>query len=201
MPTTGTSGLRMDAGVHERGPVAVEAALSTVNGGFCQNSVMRGFRSFLMRGNLVNLAVAFVVGAAFTAVVTALVTDLLTPLIAAVVGKPSFPALSFTVNHSRFLYGAFINALLVFVFMAAVIYFLVVAPMARLIAFQDRNKAATTRTCPQCLSDIPVMATRCKYCTGDVAPVMQTAPDRRGRHHGGWGAERPGRNGERNPGY
>jgi large conductance mechanosensitive channel len=170
-------------------------------GGFCQNSVMRGFRSFLMRGNLVNLAVAFVVGAAFTAVVTALVTDLLTPLIAAVVGKPSIPALSFTVNHSRFLYGAFINAVLSFVLIATVIYFMVVAPVARLIAFQDRNKAATTRPCPQCLSDIPVLATRCKYCTGEVAPVMQTAPDRRGRHHGGWGTELPGRDQQRNRGY
>lgn len=139
---------------------------------------MSGFRKFLMRGNLVELAVAVVIGVAFNAVIQALISDIITPLIAAIAGKPNFSALTFTINHSKFTYGSFINALLSFVIIAAVVYFLIVSPMARVMARADRNKEASTRQCPQCLSDIPVGATRCMYCTSEVPPVAPAA----GRH-------------------
>ena len=138
---------------------------------------MSGFRKFLMRGNLIELAVAVVIGVAFNAVIQALISDIITPLIAAIAGKPNFGALTFTINHSKFSYGSFINALLSFVIIAAVVYFLIVSPTARVMARVDRNKEASTRQCPQCLSDIPVGATRCMYCTSEVPPV---APS--GRH-------------------
>jgi large conductance mechanosensitive channel len=124
-----------------------------------------------MRGNLIDLAVAVVIGTAFTAVVTAIVTDLITPLIAAIGGKPKFSNLTFTVNHSQFLYGAFINALVSFVIVAAVVYFLIVSPVAKITSRMQRNKAATHRDCPECISSIPVAATRCMYCTAVVAPA------------------------------
>jgi len=129
-----------------------------------------------MRGNLVDLAVAVVIGVAFNAVVQALISDIITPLIAAIAGKPNFGHLTFTINHSQFSYGLFINALLSFAIIAAVVYYLVVAPMARVITIADRNKEATTRQCPQCLSEIPVGATRCMYCTSEVPPVAPVAP-------------------------
>jgi large conductance mechanosensitive channel len=132
---------------------------------------VKGFRDFITRGNLIQLAVAFVIGAAFTAVVTALVADLITPLIAAIAGKPNFAALKFTVNSSTFLYGSFINALLEFVIVAAVIYYLIVAPMAKVTARFTKEVAVTTRECPQCLSTIPLAASRCMYCTSPVTPV------------------------------
>ena len=132
---------------------------------------MKGFRDFLSRGNVIDLAVAVVIGTAFTAVVTAVVADLITPLIAAIVGKPSFASLKFTVNHSTFLYGAFINALLTFLIVAAVVYYLIVAPMAKINARFHKNVEATTRDCPECLSTIPIAATRCMYCTVQVRPV------------------------------
>jgi large conductance mechanosensitive channel len=135
-------------------------------------SHVKGFRQFITRGNLIDLAVAVVVGTAFTAVVTAIVADLITPLIAAIGGKPDFSSLAFTVNKSTFKYGAFINALLSFLIIAAVVYFLIVAPMARITARFTRHKEATERDCPECLSLIPVAATRCKYCTAVVAPVV-----------------------------
>jgi large conductance mechanosensitive channel len=137
---------------------------------------MSGFRKFLMRGNLVDLAVAVVIGVAFNAVIQALISDIITPLIAAIAGKPNFGALTFTINHSKFSYGMFINALLAFAIIAAVVYFLIVAPMARVMVARDRNQEATTRQCPQCLSDIPVGATRCMYCTSEVPPVAPAAP-------------------------
>ena len=136
---------------------------------------MKGFRAFLLRGNLIELAVAVVIGTAFGAIVTALVKDLITPLIAAIGGKPNFSALKFTVNTSQFLYGDFFNALISFVIIAAVIYFLVVSPMVRFIAFTQRKREATDRPCPECLSDIPIQATRCKFCTATVPPVAETA--------------------------
>lgn len=129
---------------------------------------MKGFREFLMRGNLVELAVAVVIGTAFGAVVTALVSDLITPLIAAIGGQPDFSSLTFTLNGSVFRYGAFLNALISFVVIAAVVYFFVVMPVARLLAYVQRNKEATERACPECLSDIPIAATRCAYCTAQV---------------------------------
>jgi large conductance mechanosensitive channel len=132
---------------------------------------VKGFRQFLTRGNLIDLAVAVVIGTAFTALIAALVADLITPLIAAIGGKPNFSSLSFTINHSKFAYGAFFNALLTFLIIAAVVYFLIVAPVTRMTAYANRRKAATMRTCPECLSEIPVGATRCLYCTAVVPPV------------------------------
>lgn len=132
---------------------------------------MKGFREFLLRGNLVDLAVAVVIGAAFGAVVTALVSDLITPLIAAIGGQPDFSALKFTVNGSTFRYGHFLNALIAFLIIAAVVYFLVVSPVARLLTYVQRKKEATERACPECLSDIPLAATRCRYCTAQVTPA------------------------------
>jgi large conductance mechanosensitive channel len=129
-----------------------------------------GFRKFLLRGNLVDLAVAVVIGTAFTAVVTAIVKDLITPLIAAIGGKPDFSNLSFTVNHSRFAYGDFINAIVAFVIIAAVVYFLVVLPVAKIIEMAARSREATERECPECLSKVPVAARRCRYCTVELAP-------------------------------
>ena len=135
---------------------------------------MRGFRQFLFRGNLIDLAVAVVIGVAFNALVQALIADIITPLIAAIGGKPNFASLSFTVNKSHFLYGSFINAVLSFVIIAAVIYYLIVGPSDRLMAIRNRNKEATERDCPECLQSIPVNATRCMYCTAQVPPVGQT---------------------------
>jgi large conductance mechanosensitive channel len=139
---------------------------------------VRGFRDFILRGNLVDLAVAVVIGTAFGALVTALVKDLITPLLAAIGGKPSFDNLSFTINGSHFLYGAFINALLAFLILALVIYFLVVKPFAALLErLVPKKEVGPTRSCPECLSDIPVAARRCSFCTSEVgpAPVAPTA--------------------------
>jgi large conductance mechanosensitive channel len=133
---------------------------------------VKGFREFLTRGNLLELAVAVIIGTAFTAVVTAIVKDLITPLIAAIWKQPNFSTLTFTIHGSKFLYGDFINALLTFVIIAAVVYFLVVLPMAKLITRLERNKEATERDCPECLSAIPLAATRCKYCTVEVVPPI-----------------------------
>jgi large conductance mechanosensitive channel len=132
---------------------------------------MSGFRKFLLRGNLIDLAVAVVIGVAFNAVVQALVTDIIGPLIAAIVGQPSFGHLSFTIHHSKFPYGLLINALITFLSIAAVVYFLIVSPMNRLMALTKRTEAATTRDCPECTSEIPIAATRCMYCTVQVPPV------------------------------
>ena len=129
---------------------------------------MKGFRQFLLRGNVIDLAVAVVIGAAFGAVITALVKDLITPLIAAIVGKPDFSGLFFTVNGSRFLYGDFINALLAFVLIAAVIYYAVVLPLNAWMARHRPEPAARTQTCPECLSAIPSGAHRCLFCTSVV---------------------------------
>ncbi len=135
---------------------------------------MRGFKEFLFRGNVVDLAIAVVVGVAFTAVVTALVKDLITPFITAIVGKPDFSNLTFTIHNSRFLYGDFINALLSFILISAVVYFLIIAPMNRLLALRKQEPPLdpTTRKCPECLSEIPKAASRCAFCTAVVAPQV-----------------------------
>jgi large conductance mechanosensitive channel len=126
---------------------------------------MKGFRQFLMRGNVVDLAVAVVIGTAFTAVVTAFVKDLLTPLIAAAGAQPNFGGLYFTVNGSKFLYGDFINAIVAFLLIALVVYYGVVAPYARLTRLDEKPAAApATKTCPECLSEIPAGARRCAHC-------------------------------------
>ncbi len=132
---------------------------------------MNGFKKFLLRGNLVELAVAVVIGAAFGTLITALVKDFITPLLAAIGGKPDFSNLYFTINHSRFMYGDFLNAVISFLIIAAVIYFLIVAPLARLLSRMTREEEATHRDCPECLSEIPVQATRCAHCTTQVAPT------------------------------
>jgi large conductance mechanosensitive channel len=138
---------------------------------------MSGFRKFLFRGNLIELAVAVVIGVAFNAVIQALIADLITPLIGAIGGQPNFSKLTFTVNKSHFAYGSFINALLSFVIIAAVVYYLLVAPAARLTARRERQKEITDRECPECLSQIPVAAKRCMYCTAAVPPApASTAP-------------------------
>ncbi len=132
---------------------------------------MGGFKKFLFRGNLVDLAVAVVIGVAFNAVVQSVVKDLITPLITAVSGKPNFGSLVFTIHGSIFHYGNFINALLSFVIIAAVVYYLIVMPSNRVMALSQRNKVATERECPECLSQIPVAARRCMFCTAPVAAV------------------------------
>jgi large conductance mechanosensitive channel len=135
--------------------------------------ILKEFRAFILRGNLVDLAVAVVIGTAFTAVVTALVRDLITPLVAAIFGEPLFDTLSFSINGSRFAYGDFLNAALTFLIIAAVVVFLVLKPvnllMARLRTEPDIE--TPTRGCPECLSQIPVAARRCAFCTSEVPPV------------------------------
>ena len=133
---------------------------------------MSDFKAFLLRGNLVDMAVGIVIGVAFTAVVTALVGDIVTPIIGAIGGKPDFASLSFTVNKSHFLYGAFINALLSFVLVAAVLFYVIVKPVTALAARRAPAPAeATTRDCPECLSEIPRAANRCAFCTAEVGPA------------------------------
>lgn len=139
--------------------------------------MLKEFRQFVMRGNVVDLAVAVVIGAAFGAVVTALVTDLITPLVAAIFGKPSFAGLSFEINKSTFLYGAFVNAVLSFLVVAAAIFFLVIKPLNVLAArraAREPQAAPTTRDCPECLSEIPIAAHRCAYCTSAVSATGTT---------------------------
>jgi large conductance mechanosensitive channel len=128
---------------------------------------MRGFRAFLLRGNVVDLAIAVVIGVAFIGVVSAFVKDLVTPLIAAIGGKPDFAGLYFTINSSKFLYGDFINAIVAFLIIAAVVYFLVVIPYGGLVARSRKEPPAdpTTKKCPECLSEIPIGARRCAFCT------------------------------------
>ncbi len=129
--------------------------------------VLKEFKDFIVRGNVIDLAVAFVLGVAFSAVVSALVKDLVTPIIAAIVGKPDFSALSFTINNSRFLYGDFIDALITFLSVAAAIFFFVVKPINALAAARARGAPSedpTTKLCSECLSEIPIAASRCAYC-------------------------------------
>jgi len=131
------------------------------------------FRAFILRGNVIDLAVAVVIGAAFTAVVTSLVANIITPLIAAIFGKPDFSGLFFTINGSVFHYGVFINAVISFLLIALVVFFLIVKPMNALMARMGRGAEAETpsRECPYCMSSIPVTATKCAYCTSEVEPV------------------------------
>jgi len=132
--------------------------------------MIKDFKTFLLRGNMVDLAVAFVIGVAFGAVIAALVKDLITPLIAALFGKPDFSGLTFTINHSVFRYGDFINAVVAFVLVAAAVFLFVVVPINRLMARSGREPPTdpTTRKCPECLSEIPVGARRCAFCTSPV---------------------------------
>ncbi len=129
--------------------------------------MLKDFKKFVLRGNMVDLAVAVVVGAAFSAIVAALVKDLITPLIAAIGGKHDFSQLYFTINDSKFMYGDFVNALISFLLIAAVVFFLVVQPVNKLVAISNRNKKSadpSTKKCPECLSEVPLKATRCAFC-------------------------------------
>jgi large conductance mechanosensitive channel len=135
--------------------------------------ILKEFRAFILRGNVVDLAVAVVIGAAFTTVVNALVRDIITPIVAAIFGEPDFGGLSFTVNGSRFAYGNFLNAVLTFVLVAAAVFFFVVKPVNYLMARMrtEPDVEQVTRSCPECMSQIPVAATRCAFCTSEVPPA------------------------------
>jgi len=136
--------------------------------------MLKGFKQFLLRGNVIDLAVAVVIGVAFGAVVAALVKDLITPLIAAIVGKPDFSAIKFTVNGSLFLIGDFINAVVSFLLVASAVYFFVVVPVNAVMSRVRRGQAPpdpTTKQCPECLSTIPIQARRCAFCTSPVNPA------------------------------
>lgn len=133
--------------------------------------MIKGFRQFIMRGNVMDLAVAVVIGAAFGAVVTSFVTNILTPLIAAIIGKPDFSAFNLTINGAVIGYGIFLNALISFLLVAAAVYFFMVAPMNAWKARAARGQAPsdpTTKKCPECLSEIPIAAKRCAFCTSVV---------------------------------
>lgn len=130
--------------------------------------MFKGFKEFVLRGNVLDLAIAVVIGAAFTNVITAMVKDLITPLIGALVGKPDFSAWVVTVNGSPFLIGDFLNAVIAFVLMAAAVYFFVVVPMNAWIERRRRGEAPsdpTTKKCPECISEVPIAARRCAFCT------------------------------------
>lgn len=134
--------------------------------------VLRDFKQFVLRGNVVDLAVAVVIGAAFGAIVTSLVKDLVTPLIAAIGGKPNFSSLYFTLNGSKFMYGDFLNAVISFLLLAAVVFFFIVQPINKLTEYANRQKAPddpSEKKCPHCLSDIPKAATRCAFCTSKLS--------------------------------
>jgi large conductance mechanosensitive channel len=138
------------------------------------SAIGREFKTFILRGNVVDLAVGVVIGVAFTGVVQGFVKDLITPLIAAIGAKPNFSDLFFTLNRSRFLYGDFINVLISFAIIAAVVFFFVVLPVNRLNRLSQRGRqpaAPTTRECTECLSKIPLKARRCSFCTSPQVPV------------------------------
>jgi large conductance mechanosensitive channel len=140
--------------------------------------MLKGFKQFILRGNVMDLAVAVVIGGAFGAVVTALVKDLLTPLIAAMGGQPDFSAIAFTVGGSKFLIGDFVNAIISFLLIAAAVYVFVVAPMNQLMARLRRGEPTpdpTTKKCPECLSDVPIAARRCAFCTSALPGGAKTA--------------------------
>lgn len=136
---------------------------------------MKGFREFLLRGNLIELAVAVVIGAAFGAIVTSLVKDMITPLIAAVGGQSDFGGLYFTINNSRFMYGNFINAALTFLIIAAVVYFLIVLPYVKFRSRFFPEPTPETRKCPECLMPVALEAKRCAHCTSPLTPVSGAA--------------------------
>ncbi len=134
--------------------------------------MLKDFKKFILRGNVVDLAVAVVIGAAFGTIVTALVKDLVTPLIAAIGGKSDFSNLYFTLNNSKFMYGDFLNAVISFLMNATAIFFFIVQPLNKLVAYSTRKKEPedpTDKKCPECLSEIPKAATRCAFCTSKLS--------------------------------
>ncbi|MFB4279121.1 MULTISPECIES: large conductance mechanosensitive channel protein MscL [unclassified Nonomuraea] len=132
---------------------------------------MNGFKKFLMQGNVIDLAVAVVIGAAFNSIVQSFVADLLTPLISAFGGLPDFSSLKVTIGQSNFMYGNFLNAVISFLMVAAVIYFMVVKPYTHLKTRSAAKVESKTRECPECLSEIPKAASRCAFCSAEVAQV------------------------------
>jgi large conductance mechanosensitive channel len=139
--------------------------------------MLKGFRDFILRGNVVDLAVAVVIGAAFSGIVNSLVSDLINPAIAAIVQKPDFSYLVLTVHGGKIKYGNFLNAVIQFLLVAAAVYFFIVMPLGKLLAKFKPVPAAppATRPCPECLSDIPVAAHRCSHCGQPVTPVPSAA--------------------------
>ena len=137
--------------------------------------MLSGFKQFILRGNVIDMSVGVVIGAAFGAVVTAFTKDLLTPFIAAIVGKPDFSAMNFTINGTAFPFGDFINAIVSFLLVAAAVYFFVVTPINALVARMRKAPAPadpTTKKCPECLSEIPIDAKRCAHCAQPVSMGM-----------------------------
>ena len=132
--------------------------------------MLKGFKQFILRGNVVDLAVGVVIGASFNSVVTALVNNLITPLVGAIIKAPDFSGLYFTINGSKFMYGNFINAFISFLIVAAAVYFFVVTPINTLISKTRKEKPLdpTTKKCPECLSEIPMDAKKCAFCTSVV---------------------------------
>jgi large conductance mechanosensitive channel len=144
---------------------------------------VKGFRDFIARGNMIDLAVAVVIGTAFTAIVTAIVGDVITPLIGLIWGnKNSFNSLNVTFRHQHFLIGNLVSAIISFLVISAVVYFLIVKPMALLMSRITKAAEITTRDCPECLSTIPIAASRCMYCTAQVPPVVTQAPPTQAPH-------------------
>jgi large conductance mechanosensitive channel len=135
-----------------------------------------GFRTFLIRGNLIDLAVAFVVGAAFAGLVKDFATSFIMPLLALLGGEPNFTRLAFTINGTRFPYGVFLTSAVAFVLTAAIVYFIVVLPTTRLLERLDRGQKAAERECPECLSPIPLPARRCRFCTSEITPATEIPP-------------------------
>ncbi len=135
--------------------------------------MLKGFRNFILRGNVVDLAVAVVIGAAFTGIVNSLVKDIINPLIAATVHKPDFSYLILTVHGGKILYGDFLNALISFLLISGTVYFFIVLPIQSLLKKVNPSKAAppTSRPCPECLGDIPLGAKRCQHCAQPVEPA------------------------------
>jgi large conductance mechanosensitive channel len=141
-------------------------------GGLSVKEILVGFKTFLMRGNLIELAIAFVLGVAFANVVDSLVTNLITPIIAMIFGKPSLSDLNFTINDATFFYGAFLDDLITFVTIAAAVYFFIVVPYEQIMARMKRGEAepeATTKICPECMRTVPKEARRCACCTTQIA--------------------------------
>ena len=158
--------------------------------------MLKGFKDFILRGNVVDMAVGVVIGAAFGSIVAALVADLITPLIGAIAKVPDFSSLFFTFNESKFAVGDFINHLVSFVLLAAAVYFFVVTPINMLMARAKKapEKAAARRGCPECLSAIPLAAKRCAFCTASVTPLAVAAPGAIELYNGGDGPKEGGLN-------
>lgn len=143
--------------------------------------MLSGFKKFILRGNVVDLAVAVVIGGAFSKIVDALVKDIISPLLGLIGGQPDFSNIQLTVNKNNFLIGDFINALISFLIIAAAIYFLIVLPLNKLIEFSRRKQTPedpTTKKCPYCLAEIPKEATRCQFCTSELVKVVKLHPRR-----------------------